>query len=482
MVNINPGFEVARENASLREGTAISNLDGRLWEEMGSQVGRYFGDEAMVRARVGIEARYLVALAKAGVIRKLTSKEKEILLTLHKKIDSKVYRQLRKIETEIRHDVIAMTAIMKKLLSNHKSLLDIVNHGWVHWGLTSEDVDNLSRTSLLVSYLNDAYLAEAQKTLASLVTLAQKTRNTVVPSKTHLQPAIPTTLGKEIALFGIRLAELFLDIKKLKLRGKLTGAVGTLAAQKFVQPKINWEKFSRDFVESLGLEPNVYTTQIESRTRLVELLNKIALVNNILVDLSQDMRIYIGLDWFHQEVKKEESGSSAMPQKVNPIDFENAQGNALLSNWIIDGLARTLPVSWLQRDLVDKTILRNLGLPFGYSHISLISTSKGLLRASVNSVKIEMDLNSDWSIVSEGIQTYLRAQGIGQAYDSLKELTRGKRLEKADISAWVDGLKIGNLAKKDLLGISPQNYTGYAKEISADMLREIQKAIRKLKK
>ncbi len=473
-------LEVSPLDASLREGTGISNLDGRLWEEMGSSVGRYFGDEAMVRARVAVESYYLIALSEAGVIRKLKKREASALKNLHKKITPKVYRDLRKIEAEIRHDVIAMTATMKKLLSRSTSLADVIGHGWVHWGLASEDVDNLARTSLLVNYLTNVYLPEAAKILQAIMSLAEKTRNVVIPGKTHLQPAIPTTLGKEVALFGVRLSELFLEIKKLRLRGKLTGAVGTLAAQRFAFPKINWRKFSKDFVESLGLEANLYTTQIEPRSRLIELLNKIAMINTILVDLSQDMRIYIGLDWLIQEVKREEFGSSAMPQKVNPIDFENAQGNALLSNWIIDGLARTLPVSWLQRDLVDKTILRNLGLPFGYSQISLISSAKGFLRVAPNLGQIDSVLNSDWSIIAEGIQIYLRSRGKGDAYETLKELTRGKKLTEGDIKTWIENLNVDGSVKKDLAKISPNNYIGYSKENTNEMIKELKRTIKTL--
>ncbi len=474
-------LEVSPEAADLREGTGISNLDGRLWEEMGSSVGRYFGDEAMVRARVAVESYYLIALSEAGVIRKLKSEEKSALKNLHKKITPKVYRDLRKIEAEARHDVIAMTKIMKKLLSASSPLGGVVSEGWVHWGLASEDVDNLARTSLLINYLNDVYLPEAAKILQAIIALAEKTRNVVIPGKTHLQPALPTVLGKEVALFGLRLSEQFLEIKKLRLRGKLTGAVGTLAAQRFAFPEINWLRFSKNFVESLGLEANPYTTQIEPRARLVELLSKIALVNNILVDLSQDMRIYIGLDWLIQEVKKEEFGSSAMPQKVNPIDFENAQGNALLSNWLIDGLTRVLPVSWLQRDLVDKTILRNLGLPFGYSQISLISSAKGLLRVGPNPGQIDSALNSDWSIIAEGLQSYLRSRGRPEAYETLKALTRGKKLTQSDIKTWIEKLNVEEPIKKDLRRISPKNYLGYSKENFVKMIREIKRTIDSLK-
>ena len=466
-------FEVPLKDSSLREGTAISNLDGRLWGEVGANTGRFFGDEALVRARVAVEARYLIALSEVGVIRKLKPSEENVLLFLHERIDAKVYRQLRKVEAVIRHDVVTMTQTMKKLLGKTKSVNDILDHGWVHWGLASEDVDNLSRAVLTTNFIKEIYLPQAARTLEEIAMLVQRTKDVVIPGKTHLQTAIPTLMGKEIALFGIRLAEVFLEIKHLKLRGKLTGAVGNLAPHKSVFPKINWLKFSEKFVESLGLTPNLYTTQIEPRSNLYNFLSKLELVNLILIDLSQDMRLYTGFDWLSQEARKIEFGSSAMPQKVNPIDFENSQGNALFSNWIIEGLKRQLPVSWLQRDLVDKTILRNFGLPFGYCLISLVSTVKGLSRLTPNREKIERDINADLGLLAEAYQINLRAMGKGAAYDELKELARGKRLVKSDIEDWLENLNVDDKIKEKLSKISPGSYTGYAKEKTGEMLKII---------
>lgn len=469
-------FEINFVDSYLREGTAISNLDGRLWGEVGANTGRFFGDEAMVRARVGLEARYLIALSKVKVIRKLTPREEKILLSLHEKINPGVYKSLRKIEANIRHDVIAMTQIMKRLLGKTKSLNDILDHGWVHWGLASEDVDNLSRAILTQNYLTEVFLPQAALTLKEIVRLSEKTKDVVIPGKTHIQTAIPTLLGKEIALFGIRLAEVFLEIKKLKLRGKLTGAVGNLAAQKLAYPKINWRKFSKNFVESLGLEANLYTTQIEPRNTIHGLLSKLELVNLILIDLSQDMRLYIGFDWLVQEAKTVEFGSSAMPQKVNPIDFENSQGNALFSNWIIEGVKKQLPVSWLQRDLVDKTILRNFGLLFGYGLISLISTNKGLGRLSPNKEKIKEAIESDLGLLAEAYQIVLRAMGQGKAYDELKKLTRGKKIMREDLDKWIKEIKVSEKQKRALSLISPASYTGYANVNTKEMIAKIRKA------
>lgn len=472
-------FQIPLKQSQLREGTAVSNIDGRLWGEVGANVGRFFGDEAMVRARIGIETRYLIALSDAGVIRKLKPKEKEILLNLHQKLDSKNYLDLRKIEAEVRHDVMVMTMFMRKLLTK-TSLSDVIEAGWIHWSLTTEDVDNLARSTLLKAFLTDVYFPEATVILGNVVSLAQKTKNVIIPGKTHLQTAVPTTLGKEVALFGLRISEQLTALKHLQIRGKLTGAVGNIAAQKAAYPNLDWRAFSKNFVESLGLKANIYTTQIEPRSGLVELLGKVQLINSILIDLSQDFRLWIGMEWLAQEVKNIEFGSSAMPQKVNPIDFENTQGNALFSNWIIEGLVRVLPVSWLQRDLVDKTIMRNFGLVFGHALISLVSASKGINRVKPNTEKIEEELNRDWSIISEGLQTYLRSIGKADAYELLKKLAHGRKLSKANISLWLNKLKISSSEKERVKNITPKTYIGYAKENSDDMIKKIKQAIQKV--
>jgi|SRR3990172_181062 len=467
-------FEIPQEELTLREGTALSNIDGRLWGEVGANVAAYLSDEAMVRARIGVEARYLIALSEYGIVRKLKNSEKDLLLNIHQKLDKTQYQNLRKVEANVRHDVMVMIQIMKNLLKKENILEDVIEN-WIHWGLTSFDVDDTAKACLIQNMIRKVYLPEAGRLLTNLADLAEKTKNTVIPAKTHLQPAVPTTLGKEVALFGMRLCEQLEFIKNTKLRGKLTGAVGTLAAHKAVFPNIDWIKFSKNFIESLGLEANLYTTQIEQKEKLVEIFSKIHLVNTILVDLSQDMRLMIGFDWLAQEVKDVEIGSSAMPQKVNPIDFENAQGNGYFSNWILEGLIRYLPVSWLQRDLTDKTILRNIGLPFGHAIITLISTSKGIKRVIPNIAKINKDLKENWGIISEGLQTYMRSLGIPDAYNSLKKLARGRQLTKKHILFWIENLDINNEEKEILRQITPQNYTGYAKENTSEMIRYIRK-------
>ena len=471
-------YKIDSNNLSLREGTATSNLDGRLWNEIGKNIGRFFGDEALVRARVGIEANYLIALSEIKVIRKLSSKEILTLKNLHKKIDQKTYVQIRKIEKTLRHDVMSMTYIFKKILKKEKILTDIVDKEWVHWALTSEDIDNIARSILLKNFLKEIYLPYCKKILFTFLRKINATKDIVIPGKTHLQTATPTLLGKELAIYAVRLSEIYSKINNFKIEAKLMGATGNLSAQKNSYPKIDWIKFSKNFIKSFGLTPNIFTTQIDPKNNLVTLFSLTQLLNTIIIDISQDMRLMIGFDWLKQTVNTKEIGSSAMPQKVNPIDFENAQGNALLSNWIFEGLIRQLPISWLQRDLVDKTIQRNLGLPFGYSTISLISLCKGLQRISPKKEKVLKELDSDWTVISEGIQTYLRSQKIPNAYEIIKRKTRGKNHNREDIKKIIQSLNVSKKIKTKLLQITPQKYIGESKTIIKLAISKINKNIR----
>lgn len=471
-------FQIDSNNLSLREGTATSNLDGRLWKEIGKDIGKYFGDEALVRARVGVEASYLIALSEIGIIRKLSSKEISSLKNLHNKIDQKTYIKINKIEKTLRHDVMSMTQVFKQLLKKEKILTDIITEEWVHWSLTSEDVDNIARSILLNNFLQETYLPYFKKTILIFLKRINETKNTVIPGKTHLQTATPTLLGKELAVYAIRLSEVYLKINNFKIEAKLMGAIGNLSAQKNSYPKIDWIKFSKDFIESFGLIPNIFTTQIDPKNNLVLLFSLIQLTNSIVIDISQDMRLMIGFEWLKQTVNKKEVGSSAMPQKINPIDFENSQGNSLLSNWILEGLIRQLPISWLQRDLVDKTIQRNLGLPFGYSTIALISLSKGLERINPNKEKILKELESDWTIMSEGIQTYLRSQNIPNAYETIKNKTRGNNYNKEKFKNVIEALDVSNEIKTKLLKITPEKYTGEGKRIISLAISKIKRNIR----
>jgi len=467
-------FQIDTKNLPLREGTAISNLDGRLWDEIGNDVGRYFGDEALVRSRIAVESYYLISLSEIGIIRKFTQKEIFTLKNIYKNIDEKLYKRIRNTENLVKHDVVAMSLIFKYVLKQYNILSDIAEN-WVHWSLTSEDVDNIARTILIKNYINDVYIPNYRAFIEVLLKKIYEFKDIVIPGKTHLQTATPTLLSKELSVFLNRFSDSLLKISKFKYSAKLMGATGNLSAHKYSYPNINWIKFSNDFIKSFGLVPNIFTTQIEPKSNLVELLSQINLVNSVIIDFSQNSRLMIGFGWLKQTVNNKETGSSTMPQKVNPIDFENSQGNALMANWIFEGLCRQLPVSWLQRDLVDKTIQRNFGLPFGHSTIALISMKKGLEKSTTDKKKIDSDLYSDWTIISEAVQTYLKSRKVSHAYEMVKNKTRGEKIDKQEFINIIKSLDVSKDIISKLVEIEPKKYIGEGQSI-------INLAIKKTKK
>lgn len=477
-MKINTNFQIPINNISLREGTGISNLDSRLWKEVGSDTARYFSDEALVRTRIAIEANYLIFLSQNKIIRKLTTNEKKILSNLHLKIDKSNYTKILKTEEKLKHDVMSIVYIFKNLLKENKCLKDIVENQYVHLGLTSEDVDNIAKSVLIQNFLKDIYLPILKKSINILINKVIISKNIVIPGKTHLQTATPTILGKEIAIYAVRLSEIYKKIKNLKLNGKLMGATGNLSALKLCFPKKDWIKFSKTFVSLFDLKPNIFTTQIETKSSHVELFSNLHLINSILIDMSQDLRLMIGFGWLKQKVNFKEIGSSAMPQKVNPIDLENTQGNSLMANWFFEGLIRQLPISWLQRDLVDKTIQRNLGLPFGYSTIALISLSKGLSKLVPNKEKIQSDLDSDWTIISEGIQNYLKIAGVPNSFNKIKSSMMGNKFSKKEFQQIIQNLNVNQNIKNGLNKITPNNYIGESKRIIFFAINTIRKNIK----
>jgi adenylosuccinate lyase len=470
-------FQIDTKNPSLREGTAISNLDGRLWDEIGNNVGKYFGDEALVRSRIAVESYYLISLSEIGIIRRFTQKEIFILKNIYKSIDEKLYKRIRNTENSVKHDIVAMSLIFKNVLKKYNVLSDIAEN-WVHWSLTSEDIDNIARTILIKNYIKNVYIPHYKAFIELLLKKTHEFNGVVIPGKTHLQTATPTLLSKELSVFLNRFSDSFLKISKFKYSAKLMGATGNLSAHKYSYPNINWIKFSNDFIKSFDLVPNIFTTQVEPKSNLVELLSLINLVNSIIIDFSQDLRIMIGFVWLKQSVNNKETGSSTMPQKVNPIDFENSQGNALMANWVLEGLSRQLPISWLQRDLVDKTIQRNFGLPFGHSTIALISMKKGLEKLTTDKEKIELDLNSDWTIISEAVQTYLKSKNVSNAYEIIKNKTRGKKIGKQEFIKIIKSLDVSKDIMSKLIDIEPKKYIGEGESIVNIAVKKTKKILK----
>jgi adenylosuccinate lyase len=336
---------------------------------------------------------------------------------------------------------------------------------WIHFALTSEDINNLAYSLMWRDSLVHVYLPLFKKLNSKIQSIAKSNRKIVFLALTHGQPASPTSIGKEVAVFYNRLNRQLEYLKSHKLLGKLSGATGTWAAHLSAYPKTDWIKFSEKFITSLKLEPNLITTQIESHDSLVESYQSISRINSVLINLCQDMWQYISRGVFIQKHVADEVGSSTMPHKINPINFENAEGNLSISNSLLGGFSRKLQISRMQRDLSDSTVLRNQGVAMAHSLIALKNILKGLERITVNKNKISEELNSHWEVLAEPIQTILRKNGISDAYEKLKELTRGEKITKDIIAEFINGLKIPKSDKEYLLNLTPESYIGYSNKL-----------------
>jgi adenylosuccinate lyase len=431
---------------------SICPLDGRYQKDL-KILQEYFSESALINYRAEVEKKYLIALLK--LLKKANATELKKIENI--KIDS---AKVKKIESITNHDVKAVEYYLKEELKKLKFSDDILE--LVHFALTSEDINNLAYSLMFKDALEKAYLPELNKTIKELKKLAQKHKAQTILSMTHGQPATPTTLGKEMAVFVYRLNR---QLKFSPLLGKLAGATSNWAAHYVAYPKIDWFKFSEKFVKSLGLELNPLTIQIESHDSLAENHQQVIRINNILKDFSRDMWLYISRGIFKQKVVKGEVGSSTMPHKVNPIRFENAEGNLGMSNAIFDFMANKLPISRMQRDLSDSTVLRNQGLALGYSFLALQNLVKGLARVEANSIKIKEELDNNWEVLAEPIQTVLRKLGYSGAYEKLKELTRGKKLNQEILTEFIDDLKIPQEEKEQLKKLTPFNYNGISSKL-----------------
>lgn len=454
----------------LIELTAISPIDGRYADR--TQELRPFASEfALIRTRLEVEAKYLIALSDAGVVRKLTPAEKKRLNSFGPDLSLDNAEKIKRIEEETRHDVKAMEKAFRSMLSG-TSLENVTE--MVHFGLTSEDINNISYRLMLKRATESINIPALDNFTDELVTRAQQHKATPMLARTHGQGAVPTTLGKEIVNFASRLNKEIRKLEKQKLTGKLTGAVGNFNALKAAYPNIDWLSFSEKFVRSFGLEPNFATTQINPYEDMIEYFQNYIRINNVLIDFDQDVWRYISDNWFVQQAKKGEIGSSTMPQKVNPIDFENSEGNLGLANAILEFFARKLPVSRLQRDLSDSTVIRNIGTALGFSLIAYKSVTGGLLRVAPNLDEIERCLNKDWAILTEGAQTLLRRDGVEDPYSLMLELTRGGHINgQREWINLIDGLEIEDEQKAELRKLTPQAYVGLAFELTERAIAEI---------
>ena len=444
--------------------TSISPLDGR-YNKAVEELTEYFSEPALMYYRIKVEIEYLIALGDEKGIKELPafSKTEQIKLrNIYKNFNSSAAQKVKDIEEITNHDVKAVEYYLQGRLK--KSL-----HPWIHFALTSEDVNNLSYSLMWQDGLNQVYLPALKTVNKELKKLARKYKNVSMLALTHGQPATPTSLGKEFAVFAGRLQRQLQHIKSHRLLGKLSGATGTWAAHATSYPNINWISFSKRFVKSLGLEPNLITTQIESNDSLAESYHNLIRVNTILLDFCRDVWLYISRGVFGQKTKIGEVGSSTMPHKVNPIQFENAEGNLGIASAYLSHLAQTLPVSRMQRDLSGSTIIRNQGVPVAHSLLACKNIVKGLDRLTVNRKKIQEELDNHWEVLAEAIQTTLRKSGDRLPYERLKNLTRGQKITQEDIQAFVQSLDLPKKEKQTLLDLTPENYTGLAARIVEEM-------------
>jgi adenylosuccinate lyase len=437
--------------------TAISPVDGRYRRHV-QHLDEYFSEYALMKYRVLVEVEYFLFLVDKKFF-KLSNKATKQLKKLQEDFGLEDAQEIKQIEYTTNHDVKAVEYFIKNELE--KSGASQVKE-WIHFGLTSQDINNTAIPLLWKHAVEYEYLPSLLNLNAQLKLLAKEWSNIPMLAHTHGQPASPTKLGKEIMVFVERIENQIEQLINIPFTAKFGGATGNFNAHYAAFPKLDWVKLANEFVEKiLGLIRVQYTTQIEHYDNLAAHFDCIKRINNILIDLCRDVWTYISMDYFKQKLKTNEVGSSAMPHKVNPIDFENAEGNMGMANAVFEHLSSKLPISRLQRDLTDSTVLRNIGVPFAHTLIAFKSVEKGLNSLIVNDSKIYSDLENNWAIVSEAIQTILRRENYPNPYEALKQLTRGNsQIDKKSMHQFIDGLKISDELKKELKKISPHNYTG----------------------
>lgn len=439
--------------------SAISPIDGR-YRKSTEDISRYFSEFALIRYRVFVEIEYFIALyeLKLPELKNIKKSEIKNLREIVNNFSINDAKRIKKIEEKINHDLKSVEYFIKE---KFKKLGIDEYKEFVHYGLTSQDINNTAVPLMLKDCLKKSIIPSIKILLKSIRNKSKRFKNIPMLSRTHGQPASPTTFGKEFQVFHERIKVQLDSLNKIPNNGKFGGATGNLNAHYVSYPKINWDSFSDKFLKKIGLIRSKPTTQIEHYDNMAAIFHCLSRINTILIDFSRDIWHYISINYLKQKVNKNEVGSSAMPHKVNPIDFENGEGNLMMANKIFQFLSEKLPISRLQRDLTDSTVSRNIGIPISHTKIALNSLLKGLEKIDVNKKEIESDLENNWSIISEAIQTILRREKVPNPYEKLKQITRGNsKIDKKLYLEFIDKLPVNNKVKKELKNISPKNYLG----------------------
>lgn len=441
--------------------TAISPIDGR-YRSKTEKLADYFSEYALIKYRVRVEIEYFISLCELPLpqLKSFDGRLFEKLRDIYKTFSTADAERVKEIEKTTNHDVKAVEYFIKEKLDEIGDFSQYKE--FVHFGLTSQDINNTSVPLSIKDALNEVYLPALQELLGQLKDYAEEWKDVPMLAKTHGQPASPTRLGKEMMVFVYRLEEQIKQLCQTPITAKFGGATGNFNAHHIAYPAYDWKTFANNFVKGkLGLEREQWTTQISNYDNLGALFDAMARINTIMIDLDRDIWMYVSMEYFKQRIKEGEVGSSAMPHKVNPIDFENSEGNLGIANAILHHLSVKLPVSRLQRDLTDSTVLRNVGVPMGHALIAIASTLKGLRKLLLNVDAINRDLDQMWAVCAEGIQTILRREAYPHPYEALKALTRTNQgITEQTISDFIDGLEVNDNIKKELHAITPHSYTG----------------------
>ena len=441
--------------------TAVSPIDGR-YRSKTECLADYFSEYALIRYRVRVEIEYFITLCELPLpqLKSFNSAFFEQLRDIYRNFDEASAARVKEIESITNHDVKAVEYFIKEEFNKIGGLDDYKE--FIHFGLTSQDINNTSVPLSVKEALEEVFYPQVEELIAQLKEYAEAWKDVPMLAKTHGQPASPTRLGKEVEVYVYRLSEQLATLRNCKMTAKFGGATGNFNAHHVAYPQHDWRAFGNRFVsEKLGLEREQWTTQISNYDHLGSVFDAIRRINTIIIDLDRDFWMYISMEYFKQKIKAGEVGSSAMPHKVNPIDFENSEGNLGIANAILQFLAQKLPVSRLQRDLTDSTVLRNVGVPVGHSVIAIQSTLKGLRKLILNEEKLREDLENTWAVVAEAIQTILRREAYPHPYEALKALTRtNEKMTEETIHAFVQTLNVSDSVKAELMAITPYNYTG----------------------